>query len=143
MIHSGKSILTFCGFWYPYTPTYHSNLLFIYSDNDAKIGKNEQAVIRDSPNTIGIPTMKFPINDPCAYYTDDELENNKSKIDTAIEEIKKRIPNYKGIVLPEMGIGSGIAKLDTVAPLTYIYLSHELEKLKDYIRNYNETLIST
>jgi len=133
-----KSVLTFYGFWHAHTPSFHRNFLFIYSDNDAKIGKDGQAVIRDSSNSIGIPTIKFPTNEQSSFYTDEELENNKKNIDEAIQLIKSRVSNYTGIILPESGIGTGIAKLDVNAPKTYEYLKEELIKLIEYIRNYSE-----
>ena len=63
-------ILIFKGFWTLENVTSKPDYLFIYGDNDVKNGKGGQAIIRDLPNTAGIPTKKYPNNNPASFYTD-------------------------------------------------------------------------
>jgi hypothetical protein len=44
-----------------------------------KRGKKVQAIIRDEPNTFGIPTKKKPYLSPCSYYSDQEYNENIKK----------------------------------------------------------------
>jgi hypothetical protein len=59
------------------------------------------------------------------------LEQNKHKIDAAFDLIIKRLKteNFEGIVLPENGFGTGLAKLDLYAPLTLQYIQFKTEEL--------------
>ena len=107
--------------------------MFIYGDNNIKKGKGGQAIIRDEENTIGIPTKKLPNNNKSSFYTDDEFNDNKSNIDTAINKLLKKFmqDQYKILVFPKDGFGTGLAKLPKKAPLTYKYLEEQIELLKD------------
>lgn len=118
------------------------NSVFIFGDNDIKRGKKGQSIIRDLENAIGIPTKKIPSYDPKAYYLDKDLDEIKVKIDLAIDNLKKSIREhrYTSISLPKDGIGTGLARLPTKAPLVNSYLRESLDnffkkfiKSKDYL----------
>jgi hypothetical protein len=126
-------------FWTVETTKKYPKLLFIYGDNDTKTGKGGQAVIRYAPNTAGIPTKKIPNNLPTSFYTDDELELNKTKIKASIQEIITKLSTtydennklqYNGIMLPEDGFGTGLARLNILAPKTFEFLNLEIAELK-------------
>lgn len=101
------------------------NYLFVYGDNDLQRGRGGQAIIRDLPNTIGLPTKKLPNNLPESFYTDLEYEKNKVKIDAAIEQILLKAEFYDGIMLPHDVFGH--AKLHLLAPKTFQYLSEQIK----------------
>jgi hypothetical protein len=107
----------------------NSNYLFVYGDNDIQKGRGGQAIIRDLPNTIGLPTKKRPNNLPESFYTDLEFEKNKAKIDAAIQRILLKAEFYDGIILPRDGFGTGLARLPLLAPKTLEYLNEQI-KLK-------------
>ena len=107
--------------------------LFVYGDNDVHRGKKGQAIIRDLPNTIGIPTKKIPSNEIHSFYTDDELENNTIKIRKAIDEIIDLSQHYEYIIFPEDGFGTGLAQLPIKAPKTYEFLNVMIEYIKNKI----------
>ncbi len=119
----------FPGFWTCSDVEANSNYLFVYGDNDIQKGRGGQAIIRDLPNTIGLPTKKLPNNLPESFYTDLELEKNKKKIDVAIQRILLQAEFYDGIMLPRDGFGTGLAKLNILAPKTFEYLNEQI-KLK-------------
>lgn len=105
--------------------------LFIFGDNLQQKGKGGQAVIRDEPNAFGVPTKKLPSMGNNAFFTDTEYENNVEAIDKAFEDIIKEISKRKEnivVVLPEDGIGTGLAKLEEKAPKTFEYLQSKLNK---------------
>ena len=133
MSQKSSKIIIFDGFWKVSDVEKYPNALFIYGDNDAGIGKKGQAVIRGLPNTAGIPTKKYPSNHPKSFYTDEEYLINKQRIRNAINNIIERSMDYKYVVLPEDGFGTGLAKLPTMASKTYQFLVKEIEKLKTLI----------
>lgn len=99
--------------------------VYLFGDNLQSQGKGGQAVIRDEPNAIGIPTKKAPSMREGSFFTDDEFESNKRAIDDAIA----RIPPGKTIVIPRDGLGTGRARLETTAPETFRYLNQRLQGL--------------
>lgn len=123
-------VCTFNGFWTVEDVREHSEYLFIFGDNDVKKGKRGQAIIRDEPNAVGIPTKKFPTNMATSFYTDREYEKNILKIDKAIENLLLRLKSgdYKGIMLPRDRLGTGLAKLDVYAPKTLEYLNKKIDE---------------
>jgi hypothetical protein len=125
-------VIIFKGFWTLEDVTKKPDYLFIFGDNDVKRGRGGQAIIRDLPNTAGIPTKKFPNNNPTSFYTDAEYESNITKIDTALAAILQKVKDdkYKGIVLPEKGFGTGLARLVTKAPNTLKYINTKIEELQ-------------
>ena len=62
--------MIFKGFWTLEDVASKPDYLLIYGDNDVKRGHGGQAIIRDLPNTAGIPTKKYPNNNPASFYTD-------------------------------------------------------------------------
>jgi hypothetical protein len=127
----------FNGFWKVYDVKKYNNYIFVYGDNDKKHGLGGQAIIRNEINTHGIPTKKCPDCDASSYYTDDEFEENKIKINNAIDTLIKRLESgyYNGIILPENGLGTGLAKLPKKAPKTFQFLNKRMDELKKLIES--------
>ena len=109
----------------------HNDYLYIFGDNDVGIGKGGQAIIRDEPNAIGIPTKKEPNNRESAFYTDSEFEENKKKIHSAIMKVLKEFmkSKYTTLVIPGGGLGTGLSKLPEKAPKTFKYLEDKIKNL--------------
>lgn len=106
-----------------------SDHLYIYGDNIIHKGAKGQAIIRYLSNAMGIPTKKFPNNRPSSYLSDDEYENNCELISESIDRIVKLADSYVYLVLPANGLGTGLAKLNIVAPQTYKYLNDKIREL--------------
>ncbi|XWV25133.1 hypothetical protein QJ856_gp0643 [Tupanvirus deep ocean] len=131
---SNKSkIVIFKGYWTVADVNKYPHALFIYGDNNIKKGKGGQAIIRDLPNTMGIPTKKSPSNHPDSFYNDYEYEDNIRRINNAVNDIIQKSQSYKYVVLPENGLGTGLAQLPKKAPKTYAYLVKLIEQLKQQI----------
>lgn len=128
-----SKIIIFKGWWSREDVTNYPHALFVYGDNNVRKGVGGQAIIRNLPNTIGIPTKKYPSNNPNSFYSDREYLDNKRRIDSAIKSIISLSANYKYVVLPEDGFGTGLAELPTRAPRTYEYLLKSIEYLKETI----------
>lgn len=102
------------------------NKIFLFGDNLLKRGYGGQAKeMRGEPNSIGIPTKKKPSLTPGSFFTDDEFDSNIKYIDNAFD----KIPDNCTIVIPEAGLGTGLAELSERAPKTFRYLSLRLEEL--------------
>lgn len=132
MSEKNCQVSIFKGFWGIKDTKKYCKYLFIYGDNDIRQGKGGQAIIRDCKNAAGIPTKKLPSLDQKSFYTDKEYDENKEKIKNAIKLIIKKVKkcNYKGIILPKDGLGTGLAELPKRAPKTFKYLLKKIEKLK-------------
>lgn len=106
----------------------YKTYLFVYGDNDKKIGCKGQSIIRNMTNSIGIPTKKSPTLKLESFYTDDEYEDNVRKINEAIGKVMIRSKEYEKIVFPRDGLGTGLAQLPKRAPKTYEYLRSQLNE---------------
>lgn len=106
--------------------------IFVFGDNLKQRGMGGQAKeMRGEPNSIGIVTKKKPSNTPDSYFTDEEYDINCQEIDKCffpLEQIDKDIT----IVIPENGIGTGLAELDERAPKTFAYLQRKMMQLIAY-----------
>ena len=92
--------------------------IFLFGDNLKGQGYGGQAKeMRGEENAVGIPTKKFPNNNPSAFFSDKELAANVKAIDKAFD----RIPLGKIIVIPKAGLGTGLAELQEKAPETFAY----------------------
>ena len=129
-------IIIFKGYWTVEDVRTNNKYLFIFGDNDIKRAKGGQAIIRYEPNTIGIPTKKYPSYNSNAYYYDTEYDDNIKKIDTAIENIIiiLKTGKYKGIILPADGFGTGLANLKINAPKTLKYIEDKVNELKEIVK---------
>lgn len=108
----------------------YPNAVFIFGDNLTGRGKGGQAVIRDEPNAMGIPTKKSPATYDNAYFTDDDFDTAKAAIDKAIQAI---VATGKNVFFPRGGLGTGLAKLDKRAPKVWAYLNEQLESVFDVV----------
>ena len=116
-----------------YTPELckaNPNKLYIFGDNCKSEGHGGQAIIRDEPNSFGIPTKLAPYQ-----YMRDNIEfgigygYNRIMIKSAINLIIKIVNKkklYNTIVFPKDGLGTGLAELPTRAPKTFAYLCKRL-----------------
>lgn len=107
----------------------HPDYLFVFGDNDIHQGHGGQAIIRDQPNAIGIPTKKLPSNNPDSFYNDGELNNNIKRLNFALNQVIHRSTSYRKVVFPKDGLGTGLSQLPIKAPKTYQYLCFQLNNL--------------
>lgn len=131
-----KNLEIFTGNWTLKDIENNPSKIFVFADNDKRIGKGGQAIIRDFPNAVGIRTKKAPNNNPSSFYRDTEFELNKKSIFEDVMNIKNYMLFGYTIVLSEGGYGTGLAKLKLYAPRTFQYLC---EILKDNFHFNNET----
>ena len=108
--------------------------IFIFGDNDEKTGHGGQAKeMRGEINTIGIPTKKKPTMELDSFYSDEEFDVNKKKINFAISQMLNKVKEGYDIVIPSNGIGTGLSQLNIKAPKTYQFLIASLNAVEKYI----------
>lgn len=116
------------------TPQYvraNRDKVFLFGDNLERRGLGGQAAaMRGEPNAIGIPTKKSPSYKEDAFFSDDEIAQNKAAIDVAFAHVVNVITETtRLIVVPSDGLGTGRAQLDRRAPRTFAYLQKRLTEL--------------
>jgi hypothetical protein len=101
-------------------------VFFLFGDNLLEIGMGGQAgQMRGEPNAIGVPTKMTPGGGEGDFFSDDNLAENCAAIDAALE----KLPKGARVVIPEDGLGTGLAELPTRAPLTFAHLTKKLAEL--------------
>ncbi len=92
----------------------HPDKIFVFDDNLVGRGKAGQAIIRDFPNTMGIPTKRLPSMDDDAFFSDTAEEQNV--VLRAINSVHKELVGGKTIIFPRDGLGTGLGETATRSP---------------------------
>lgn len=106
--------------------------VFVFGDNMARKGFGDQAkAMRGAPNSVGIPTKWAPDTKPSSYFSDDDLKHRevRAAIDAAFDKMELLRSQGHDIVIPEDGIGTGLADLPRRAPKLYQYIERRLNGL--------------
>jgi hypothetical protein len=104
-------------------PTY----TFLFGDNLLGSGKASQAIIRDEPNTLGIPTKRAPSMASTAFMTG--TPEDYAAVDQAFATVEALLAKKLVVVFPLTGLGTGLAKLNTIAPELLSYIDARVSKL--------------
>ena len=101
--------------------------IYVFGDNLIKKGFAGQAVIRVCQNTIGIPTKRVPSMRENSFFSDkrDELR----AVVFALNKVRDALVEGKTIVLPEDGIGTGLAQMGERSPIIFKKMNEYLQKL--------------
>lgn len=100
--------------------------LYVFGDNLMRFGTGGQAIIRYCANSHGVITKRAPNNQPDAYFNDSQLDTFKECVDDDIADMLDKAQHYEVVVLPSNGLGTGLSRLPTVAPLCFQYLCDKL-----------------
>ena len=105
--------------------------LFVFGDNMAGWGKGGQAIIRDEPNAVGIPTKRKPATTSDSYFCDEDFANEKvkAKIDEAFLRLKNHLESGGDVIFPADGVGTGLAQLPQRAPIIFEYICSKVREL--------------
>ena len=104
--------------------------LFVFGDNTRRYGKGGQAQIRSEFNAVGLATKYNPGMEDKDFFNDRDIEKIKKILDQDIEKIKKRFDNgnFRKIVFPIAGLGTGLSQLPQRSPKAFNYLCKLLEE---------------
>jgi len=129
-------VCVFKGFWGVADTEKYPKAIFAFGDNNIGQGIGGQAIIRNCPNAMGIPTKKLPTLSLDAFYTDAEYDDNVKRIAAAVTAILRKLKSgdYDMLILPNDGLGTGLAKLPEKAPRTYAYLQGAVASMASAVR---------
>lgn len=108
------------------------HLLYIFGDNLQRQGMGGQAAeMRGEPNAFGIATKRRPSHGhrDDYFHDDDPAAQLLVKAEFDALEIHLQRHDYKGIVIPLDGIGTGLSMLPTYAPKLLDYINEKLNEL--------------
>jgi hypothetical protein len=109
------------------------DVMFVFGDNFERVGTGGQAsACRGLPNVIGIPTKRDPGTFRKSYLYDKDFSEWKTKSNNDLERLRIHLKNGVDIVIPEDGIGTGLAMLHKNAPLTLQYIEKYFDKLIEF-----------
>lgn len=100
--------------------------IYVFGDNLEKQGKGGQAIIRDCPNTFGIPTKRKPATTDDSYFSDQKEEIEAVKF--ALRELYVLMKGGYEIVFPKDGLGTGLAKMQEKSPLAFAEMQNILNE---------------
>lgn len=107
--------------------------LYIFGDNLLKTGNGGQAIIRDLPNTFGIPTKREPRTGKGAYFSD--ADDEAIALGTAMTHLNVIYNSniFEAIVFPTKGIGTGRAHMKSKSPILYTIMKKDLADTYNYV----------
>lgn len=105
--------------------------LFVFGDNLERRGRGGQAAeMRGEPNAVGIPTKRAPRRDEAAYFTDADYTTAVAAIRSDMIRLADHVKRGGIVVIPQDGIGTGLAELPRRAPRIHSYIERCFEKLR-------------
>ncbi|RTQ48410.1 hypothetical protein EJV47_15670 [Hymenobacter gummosus] len=109
--------------------------LYVFGDNERRRGYGGQAkAMRGEPNAVGVRTKRKPARTaPDDFWTDATYEQNCRFIDEDLAPVFAHLRAGGPVVLPEDGLGTGLAELPTRAPRTFAYLQEQLQQLEAFV----------
>lgn len=93
--------------------------LYMFGDNMERSGYGGQArEMRGEPNALGVPTKRRPSMAEGSFFCDDDIYDQEicQAIIDSFQQAIAHIVAGKDVVLPEDGLGTGMAQLSTRAP---------------------------
>lgn len=102
--------------------------VYLFGDNVWRRGKKGQAIIRDEPNALGIRTKWEPRENPESYFSDSQYAEICALLDEDLNVVDELLRAGLTVVMPEAGLGTGLAQFDIRAPRAFNYLIDRLLK---------------
>ncbi len=105
-------------------------VLYVFGDNLERAGMGGQAKeMRGEPNAHGIATKRRPSGDTASHFFDGQKDAKEAVLRDFIQLIKK-LKDYRGLVIPLDGIGTGLARLPENAPQLLARIEEEFKILE-------------
>jgi hypothetical protein len=94
------------------------DVLYLFGDNDARIGYGGQAKeMRDEPNAVGIRTKWRPGMSYADFFNDDQYEEVVKMFNEDLTPVWTHIDSGGVVIIPADGLGTGLSKLPELAPM--------------------------
>jgi hypothetical protein len=98
------------------------NTLYLFGDNDARVGKGGQAIIRDCPNAHGIRTKRTPSMHELSFWSDDDYARCAEALYADFHKPFAYHVAGLDVVVSADGLGTGMSQLPERAPRVYALL---------------------
>lgn len=95
------------------------SVFYLFGDNMEGKGFGGQAkAMRGEPNAIGVPTKWAPDMRASSFFTDEDVldRNVWHAINGAFKRAERALSNGHDLIVPEDGLGTGLAELPVRAP---------------------------
>lgn len=107
--------------------------IYLFGDNLMRVGMGGQAAeMRGEPNAYGIPTKVAPGNAPEDFFNDLDFLVVSNQYMDDFAYLMDALDEGKTIVIPEDGLGTGLADLNNKAPKIMDDLNQFIKRLKEH-----------
>ena len=110
------------------------SVTYLFGDNELRAGYGGQAKeMRGEPNAVGIRTKLAPNMKPDSFWIEGEGWRRHSPdyfismVENDFAPIREQLGRGKIVIIPSAGLGTGFAKLEQGAPVTFRYLQTIIE----------------
>ena len=104
--------------------------LYLFEDNEERCGLGGQAIqMRGEPNAVGVRTKRRPRLQETDFWTDETYATNCRLITEDLAPVQQHLAAGGAVVMPEDGLGTGLAQLAERAPRTFAFLQAALASL--------------
>lgn len=86
--------------------------------------------MRGEPNAIGVRTKRAPGTNPGDYWSDDRYDECCHMIWEDLERARRWVRRGQNVVIPEDGLGTGMARLPEKAPRVFRFLTQAISDLE-------------
>ena len=109
----------------------HKDWLFLFGDNLQRKGRGGQArEMRGEPNAVGIITKRLPTYDNDAFLRDSDFEWWSMVIEADFANLRAFLKLGGVLVIPEDGLGTGLADMPHACPKLFAHLQAKLQELE-------------
>lgn len=109
-------------------------VLYLFGDNEARAGYGGQAAeMRGEPNAIGIRTKRAPSNKPGSFWIEGASAGQAAPshfvamVESDFAPVRAELGRGTIVIVPLDGLGTGLARLPDLAPVTARYLANLVE----------------
>lgn len=107
---------------------HNPDILYVFGDNLIGRGRVGQAIIRNEPNAVGIPTKRLP-----SMYIDSFFSDKDEEIEMVLRAVRavydRGILENKVVAFPSAGIGTGLARMQEKSPILFEEMNNLIRAL--------------
>lgn len=128
-------VIKFSGWYTPELCRKHTDKVFIFGDNTLGFGKGGQAIIRDEPNALGVPTKRKPSMTEDAFFAEGSAKDEDAVL-VALGKVWAELKMRKTVVIPvtpdgRVSLGLERAELPKRSPSLYKLIETHVQEMCD------------
>lgn len=127
------TVIRYSGWYSPELCRQFPDHLFVFGDNTIGIGKGGQAIIRDEPNAIGVPTKYLPSMTEESFFYEGDSKALMKVLD-GLKLLWLALKDGRDVIIPvtkegEVSLGLERARLKEFAPSIYATIVKHVEEM--------------